>query len=114
MACVDEFQHEVYAQKMTDAKERYQVVAFAWKKNICRGEITMEMHFLKLEVSGCRNSIFLCVRSIILIIPLLLWEHLNTISGLLNDREDSLEGLLSDYVQWEEAKAIWNFLMRVI
>ena len=25
MACVDEFQHEVYAQKMTDAKERYKL-----------------------------------------------------------------------------------------
>ena len=25
MACVDEFQHEVYAQKMADAKERYKL-----------------------------------------------------------------------------------------
>ena len=41
------------------------------------------IHFLRQVVSGCRNSIFLCVRFIILTIRLHLWEHLSIISVLL-------------------------------
>ncbi len=57
-------------------------MAFALKKNICRGEITMEDAFLEAGGFWMQKQHILCVRSIILIIPLLLWEHLNTISGL--------------------------------
>ena len=32
MACVDEFQHEVYAQKMTDEDKRYQTLACIGRK----------------------------------------------------------------------------------
>lgn len=82
MACVDEFQHEVYAQKMTDTDKRYQLWHALEEKYMPWRDYD-GVHFLRQVVSGCKNSIFLCVRFIILTIRLHLWEHLSIISVLL-------------------------------
>lgn len=82
MACVDEFQHEVYAQKMTDTDKRYQLWHALEEKYMPWRDYDGDP-FLEAGGFWCRNSIFLCVRFIILTIRLHLWEHLSIISVLL-------------------------------
>ena len=62
MACVDEFQHRVYAENLTDAMERRKV----WHE---LEEIYLPWRDYDGNDSGCRNSTYSCARSIILITP---------------------------------------------
>ena len=63
MACVDEFQHEVYKNPKMTANAA--VCGAALRKNICRGAIMTATHSWKTVVFGCRSSTFSSTHSII-------------------------------------------------